>query len=915
MALNNACILHTHSMGWLRELMGVARPPVAGYGELARQALAHPEWPSDTQPRARSLAALFSKLDRGIELEWLADRDAAQRTLALILGCPIEAVRRVVAANTEGASGGRLRLEDLPFARSLDLRSEALPPAIPPCVTKPALWRRTWWRAPSGSGRTLTGQWLAARGLATFVSARSGDPAHRLAEPGPVFVELERREDFAAVGAALERLDICVAAPFAPPVAQWRPGGASEAWGVVECPPLLDALPALLAWVEARVPQDGAFEAGAAQAWLEAPVAEGTLPTLGAVLGVAGVLDARGVREARGKSLTGLARQFVSARLEQASVKGSAEAQWLKRHGFDALVKLAESALTTGDEAWDVARSEDEWIALVPTEFRQSVDAEWVRWSVSRSAGHGARDLERALSKAPPGAYRIVRALVDAGLLRERELGSLAVCPEFLKHAALALAEEQLVNEASPFSWGEALLRPHAAPGVLAALYRRLESDDYSSIERLLELDIAPQPALVAATEASLVCLGLRALTGAEMPVEYLEGIWNEQLGWLVELPGELPHPRLLCLDEESGFCALSQHAVWALAALAVSERLADPGARAHALLRPWRAAWLPVELTPVLDAIYAVTGRSEVAGSDWAVEAFALAGRLLGEADSALGGDLDRERFTHALARPAQLVRALLDGDSQGELAAGFGSHPLELRALQAACALERVAWPRMAHALWKNWQSRGCPEDTDVLLGPASPHAEQLWPHLPREVLEAAWARWARQARAWPFHCFGRAQWAAFVDYWGQRWHADAENPAWLDAFESMDQEWAERALEQGQLLAASADTGLPLLRAAWRRFPAWLLTLLGARLTAGDAPAVSRSLQAAPPDLDVELIRLLSEALARRTTERPVLDEARRWLSAKVSARRPGWRPAYSLLVELEQRLARSLRASRG
>src|SRR5688572_25013208 len=89
------------SVGWLRELMEVASPPIDGYGELARRALAHPEWPSDTQPAARSLAALFSKLDRGIELMWLADRGAVQRTLALVLGCPIEWVRRAVAQESE----------------------------------------------------------------------------------------------------------------------------------------------------------------------------------------------------------------------------------------------------------------------------------------------------------------------------------------------------------------------------------------------------------------------------------------------------------------------------------------------------------------------------------------------------------------------------------------------------------------------------------------------------------------------------------------------------------------------------------------------------------------------------------------------------------------------------------------------
>ena len=62
---------------------------------------------------------------------------------------------------------------------------------------------------------------------------------------------------------------------------------------------------------------------------------DGQLPNLGALLGAAGLLDVRSVREAEGKTLTELAAAFVNERLEEASQKGSAEAQWLKRFGFD----------------------------------------------------------------------------------------------------------------------------------------------------------------------------------------------------------------------------------------------------------------------------------------------------------------------------------------------------------------------------------------------------------------------------------------------------------------------------------------------------------------------------------------------------------------------------------------------------
>ena len=896
-------------MGWLRELMDLTSPAIDGYGELARRALAHPEWPSDTQPRARSLAALFSKLDRGIELEWLADRDAAQRALALILGCPIETLRRAVSPEAESAPG-RVRFIDLPYARPFDLRDEPLPPGIPELVRSPAGWDRVWWRAPSGSGRTLTGQWLAARGLARFASARRvEDVLERLGASGPWLIELEQLDSIEAFARLPER-GVCVAAPFPAPVGGWRP---------IESPPFPEVLPALLAWVEARVPSDGSFEAGAAEAWLTPPVADGTLPTLGAVLGAAGLLDARGVREARGKTLVQLAESFVNERLEEASLKGSAEAQWLRRHGFDALVKLAESALTTGAEPWERPRSQDEWIALVPAELEKSVDSEWVRWSAARAGGEASlRAVERALREAPPGAYRLVRALVDARLLAERGPGRLSVAPEFLKYAALARARDALVREASPFAWGEALLRPHAAPSLLEALFARASADDLAPFVQLAELDVPSHPALVVATEAALVCLGLRALSGAEVPAELLATLVGEQLGVLVELPGELPRPRLLA-PTPGDACPLAAHGVWLLALLAASEPLEDARLR-HPLLCPWGDERMSDELLPVLDVINATLARPEVAARPWAVEAFALAGRLLesgmGDADE-LPDELPPgppPASPHPLGRPARLVQALLDGDIPGEWLRGFGEHPLELRALQAACALRRVSWPRMAHALWKSWLHGGCPSDAQLPFAPAGPYRDQLWPHLPPEVLSAAWARWVAADVPWPFECFAASQWAAFVDLFAERWRRAPGSAVWQAAFERMDLAHLTRAIETGGLLQPDAEgSAEPLLASACRRYPGWLSARLRESASAADDGALRSLLRAAPREQSDELIGVLSEELSRRSTQRSILDVARAWLHGLIAARRGDFRRAYALFVEIEQRLERARRAS--
>jgi hypothetical protein len=259
--------------------------------------------------------------------------------------------------------------------------------------------------------------------------------------------------------------------------------------------------------------------------------------------------------------------------------------------------------------------------------------------------------------------------------------------------------------------------------------------------------------------------------------------------------------------------------------------------------------------------------------------------------------------------------VRALLDGDLDDALESHLGFCPLERRALQRECELRRVTWPRMARALWNSWLARGCPAQGDAMFGPASPCHEQLWPELPAEVLDLCWSRWASERTPWPFHCFGRAQWSAFMERWRRHWQGDPSSPVWVGAFQSMDQEWAARAEESGKLFGPPEAHALPLLFIMWRRFPTAMLAALGKRLGEGEAPAFGSLLRSAPMDADADVMRLLSEGLSRRTTGRAIQDDARRWLSERIAARGRDWRPAYALLNELERRLARSLRARGG
>src|SRR5260221_3747808 len=232
------------SMGWLRDSMRQAPGAPRSFGSVARAALGHPEWPKDSRPQARSLAALLSKLDRAIGLEWLADRPAVRQVLADVIGAPRSRIEEAagIALGRPDEARLRLRFDDLPYASTFDLTVESLPPAMPEPVLNPAAWRRIWWVAPSGSGRSLVGTWLAARRLASFVAAPDfREAAARLPSAGPAFVELWSEDGDHAVLPPREQ--ICVAAPFPPS------SDCSAAWTGVSSPPPSAWLEPVLRWL------------------------------------------------------------------------------------------------------------------------------------------------------------------------------------------------------------------------------------------------------------------------------------------------------------------------------------------------------------------------------------------------------------------------------------------------------------------------------------------------------------------------------------------------------------------------------------------------------------------------------------------------------------------------------------------
>jgi hypothetical protein len=874
--------LESSPMGWLRHLMSTADPPYKSYGALARDALAHPGWPDHTRTQARSLASIFSKLDRGVDPEWLADRDAVQRVLAELLSCGIGEIKASVDSGTSTSIGSRrLRLDDVRYATAIDLTDEPLCPGIPPAVLNPSAWHTTWWVAPSGSGRSLVGRWLEARGLATFVSVASWNQARtRLPTRGHVFVELTQPRP-GDPPADLRDRSLCVAASCAPP-----PEGFG-AWSRVESPPVETYLDRLVEWVSARLPGDGHFDAAFAKQWLRTgPVAAAKLvDRLGSVLGLCGLIDEAGPRWLRGRRLEELARRYFEARVT--AVAERTDVTWVKRSGFDLLLGLFRRILTDSDQPWFVTRTQEAWLDLVPLEHRQGADVEWLRLSLldGRSPVRPA-DIDRAARRLPPGAYRAIQALRAARLLVAPHGGdALGLRPQWFARLMAELAQRSLL-EGSPFEWGEALLRPHAASDVERALTTRLQDGDTEPLTAVLEIDADDSPAQVAALEATFRGVGLALLNGTELSCEALEGLWDEQVRLLVELPDRLPQPRIGSPEDHT---RPERYAAWLAGALCVTEQL-EPGLGArHRLLRPWQDSSPPAGLGQVLDRIHA----GLVAGEPgWATGAFALVDRLR----SAIGSV--GETSPHPLERPGVVLEELVHGVLEWDSVAGMESQRLELDALRRLATARGYEWPEVAASIWRAWQVAGGPLSGAPLLAPAGALAEWFWPHVPPPTIERAFSVLVDEGA--PIVCteWRTDQWEAWISAI-PRLGARAQSSTEL--WEAVPADRLEAAL--GQVAALPPETWQVL----WRRSSDAVVRLFDTWLGTDQLDLALSLLASTPRTHTLALLPSLSRCLPNAPAA--VLDPVRSWLAERVTCRTPDWRAAYALLASVEKDLGRT------
>jgi hypothetical protein len=859
-------------MHWLRELMRENPGRHRSLSAVARDALAHPSWPPDSRPQPRSLAALLSKLDRGLELDWLGDRPAVQQVLADVLGAPVSRIAGVVGEGVAQANRDqrRIRFVDLPYASPLDLGSEALPPGLPRQVLRPAEWNAVWWVAPRGSGRSLAGAWLSARSLASFVSEQSWEDAQaKLPESGAVLIELWGVAEPRAI--MPPRPGICVAAPFKPS------GESSAAWTIIESEPPSTWLEPLVHWLALRLPRDGGFEPGSALEWLRLADSEGLVDGLGSAIGLAGLMDGYGVKDVARHRIARTAERFVRERLTNAGRADGSDTAWFEKNGVSVLLGLAKRMMTSDDVASDAPRSEAAWIELVPEEYRHGVDAEWVRRSLLQAlAPRTVRDVEKALNALPPGAFRVVRALSRAGILREEGHGPLLVlAPAWLARWANQQARRALVQGA-PAEWGETLLSRNSAFIARGVVARALDGDS-SVLEDVLDLENPREPAAMAAIELAFRAAGLALLAGVDVADDTRLALWDHTIAFLVERD-DGPHPRIGYSGDADAKDPLLDVGIFRLAALAVSEALPPSRGKAHPLLRPWENAKERALLVPLLDAVWSAVSRFDWNETPWVMGAFDLAERLGASSarDSLADGDV------HPLEWPAELLRRVNQRMLTWTAARTAGAGALSGAILLAA--RRGVASGEFIRSVWRAWLATPETLVDGSPLSPKSVHAEVLYGAAPPEALRVLFARGLVPASRVPYAVFDARQWRAVLEA-----SPDALRGA-REAFRAIPLEMALDAL--GRLTFGPEDVA-----EIWVRDRAVALDALADAL-ALDAERALVLVAGAPKDAGplileklLELRGLMPEALNHGAV--------RAWLYDYVARRANGFRAALELL----------------
>ncbi len=889
-------------MGWLRDLMTASEPKLQSYGELARRCLEHESWPVDIQPQARSLASLYSKFDRGIEVEWLHDRPEVQVVLAQVLQMPAtrlagEVKKHVASADQQQS---RWRLRDAPATRAIDLKDEPLPPIFPDVLLRPGLWGRLWWQDGVHQGAEVLGRWLQARALAEFVVCFEWSEVVERSTIGtsPLFILYWGERDVSPGPLSGTLRPMCIAAAEDPP---------GQDFAVITPLPFEQQEPALLGWLHGLLPTDTKLAAEPLRTWLRAWAREGLTLDFDTVAGLVGSAHQLGLGEQ--VSLETLATKYLELRLDLAEESGTREAKWLRQHGLHLPVGIAKNAIRgAGDAPWDTPRSKAEWLDLVPEEYQRGVDADWTRVSLQRAGTPlTVAELEKALSRVPPGGFRVLNTLSDAHVFEEVADGRVTMHPrwfaQYLEHAAFSALLDETADD-----WGEVGLVEHRTSALLRALDKQFAAGVFHTLDATLELDDHPTPAFVQAVELLVVAVGRALLRGVEFEAEQVTGLLELQVRFLLDkLPRfvipyaadglPLPRPRMFCLTSDAAWGEWLL-CLWSLTELAEhSEVVTSPA------LNPW--SHTPTLTKGVLDLVEA--HLAELEPNDVRISAaYSLLGRLLQHIERAreqLPSSSERSELELLCAQPLFAVARVLRGDGWPAWQQAM-SIPHGVESVKALVAPE--AWQYLAKTAWRTWLEKGA-EETGVELFTATAARRRLfWPHLPDRVLQSLLDARHPLVLLVPADCM-KAEWVTMYLERVPEVRELAVRYLEVIAPTAIVEEHFEVLFE---LLEAHAlvERMQPVFETHHQAALARLVTLLDQ----GKLAPASAWLAAVPLAHRPKVLAHVREKVQQRGSSYAAFGLCRAWLSDLCARRATGWLEVYPVLEECEQRYQRVARA---
>ncbi len=206
-------------MPWLRD--GIAARGMV-LGDFCRQAVAHPAW-SAKPMGARTLENRLRAHERGSDPSFIEHRPFLVDIVAQLLGLSLDEVRRLDQRHRGLGDDSHFELADVPGVRFPAAQEDALPPLWPELCLTPERWRREWWNAEAGSGRSMLAHVLRSLGrIGKAVELTSTGQFEEVLRAGaPRFVEI-------ADGALAQELEpelarcegILVAAPLPPPMVE-----------------------------------------------------------------------------------------------------------------------------------------------------------------------------------------------------------------------------------------------------------------------------------------------------------------------------------------------------------------------------------------------------------------------------------------------------------------------------------------------------------------------------------------------------------------------------------------------------------------------------------------------------------------------------------------------------------------------